>query len=251
MRLRQRIALLCALPALGAALVTAPARAGADSAAPHAFAGKAAPLSQGIEQRTRLQLLRRAGLQPAPAQESTPAVERFTLRLSQGDQGQAVGIVARRPGRGAAVLPRSAELASDDLVVVAVDAEGRGLSALRVPDPRVERDEQASFNGLLTGGTVLLRDAEGVVDLPADPRTRSLRVYRQQTDSSLTLLGTAPAPPPTDSGTAAPPAPTTTLQETGPAENRVDVVVLGDGYTATEMSKFTTDAQAIAATLLA
>ena len=251
MRLRHRIALLSVLPALGGTLLTVPAQAGADSAASPPAATRTAPGTQGVEQRTRLELLRRAGLQPARAQESPLTVERVTLRLSQGGAADAVSVVARRPGRGAAVLPRSAELGSEDLVVVAVDDQGRGLSALVVADPRVQRDEQAGLSGLLTGGAVRSREAQGVVDLPADPRTRSLRVYRQ-TDSSLTLLGTAPAPPPGDSGTVpAPPAPTATLQETGPAENRVDVVVLGDGYTADETQKFSTDAQAFAATLLA
>lgn len=62
----------------------------------------------------------------------------------------------------------------------------------------------------------------------------------------MSLLAAKPAPRPT-----ATPAPVTTVLDTGPSANRVDIAVLGDGYTSAELTKYRADADTIVAEFFA
>lgn len=63
---------------------------------------------------------------------------------------------------------------------------------------------------------------------------------------AMSLLAAKPAPKPTVTA-----APVTTVLNNGPAANRVDIAVLGDGYTSAELTKYHADAGAVVADFFA
>ncbi|MFZ6712879.1 M64 family metallopeptidase [Undibacterium sp. TC9W] len=109
-----------------------------------------------------------------------------------------------------------------------------------------------------------VRQADGVfeVSLPFDEKVASIEIQPQATgDARMALPPPQPAvfkraaldkivrngqaarmqPPPS----AAPAATVTTIINNGPSNTRMDLVFVGDGYTAAEMSKWRTDAQKV------
>ena len=96
------------------------------------------------------------------------------------------GAATRREGG----LPkqRSAELSPTQVVVVALDAEGRMRWCGLVADPRLLRAEVPGDNGELTGQVLYKESAEFVLQYPDDDAVTEVRLYHPDWDGQKFLL---------------------------------------------------------------
>lgn len=106
--------------------------------------------------------------------------------------------LARAAVRREGGLPkqRSAELSPTQVVVVALDAEGRMLWCGLVADPRLLRAETPGPDGELTGQVLYRESAEFVVQYPDDEAVAEVRLYHPDWDGqkfSLELVGAVAA----------------------------------------------------------
>lgn len=92
--------------------------------------------------------------------------------------------LARAAERREGGLPkqRSAELSSDQVVVVALDAEGRMRWCGLVADPRLLRAEWPGADGELTGQVLYRESAEFFVAYPDDDSIKEIRLYHPDWD---------------------------------------------------------------------
>jgi hypothetical protein len=93
---------------------------------------------------------------------------------------------------GALPKQRSAELSPTQIVVVALDAEGRMRWCGLVNDPRLLRAEWPGPDGQLTGQVIYKESAEFVVSYPDDDSIAEIRLYHPDWDGqdfSLELVG--------------------------------------------------------------
>lgn len=91
---------------------------------------------------------------------------------------------------------RSAELSSTQVVVVALDAEGRMRWCGLVTDPRLLRAEWPGPDGELTGQVLYKESAEFIVQYPDDDAVAEVRLYHPDWDGqkfSLELVGAVAA----------------------------------------------------------
>jgi hypothetical protein len=97
---------------------------------------------------------------------------------------------------GALPKQRSAELSPTQVVVVALDAEGRMRWCGLVADPRLLRAEVPGPDGELTGQVIYRESAEFVVGYPDDESIKEIRLYHPAWDGqkfSLELVGAVAA----------------------------------------------------------
>lgn len=97
---------------------------------------------------------------------------------------------------GALPKQRSAELSPMQVVVVALDSEGRMLWCGLVADPRLLRAEVPGSGGELTGQVIYQESAEFVVQYPDDEAVTEVRLYHPDWDGqkfSLELVGAVAA----------------------------------------------------------
>lgn len=116
---------------------------------------------------------------PAPAQ----------YRNAKGRVALAQEAVSRA---GSLPKQRSAELSPTQVVVVALDAEGRMRWCGLVADPRLLRAELPGPDGELSGQVVYKDSAEFVVQYPDDDAVAEVRLYHPDWDGqkfSLELVG--------------------------------------------------------------
>ena len=102
------------------------------------------------------------------------------------------------PARREGGLPkqRSAELSPTQVVVVALDSEGRMRWCGLVSDPRLLRAEVPGPDGELTGQVIYRESAEFVVSYPDDEAVTEVRLYHPDWDGqkfSLELVGAVAA----------------------------------------------------------
>ena len=179
----------------------------------------APPAETAVGSRTSLaervrSLLAASGVEVGPAANlpSTPARSHRVLKVSwEADRaalpkasaaqyGNAPGRVALlgAAARRAGGLPkqRSAELSPTQVVVVALDAEGRMRWCGLVEDPRQLRAEVPGPDGELTGRVVYRESAEFVVNYPDDEAITEVRLYHPGWDGrkfSLAPVGSVAA----------------------------------------------------------
>jgi hypothetical protein len=122
----------------------------------------------------------------APAPQVTPDAVRpadvFTL-------------LARRSLPGSLSRQRNPEVSSNQIAIVAVNAEGRNIDGQLIPDPRILRVEQPGPNGELKGEVLHHVNTELLITIPDDPDIVELRLYKPSwtgTTFILDLLGTIP-----------------------------------------------------------
>ncbi|HWS90719.1 MAG TPA: hypothetical protein VN282_27365 [Pyrinomonadaceae bacterium] len=204
------------LSAIGVGVVAAMlfATAGAQEAGRHAPpAGAAVPGRAALAERVRA-LLAESGVEVGAADTTTPAPARThrELRITwQADKasppgpasaqyGNAGGRVAlaRAAVRREGALPkrRSAELSPTQVVVVALDAEGRIRWCGLVADPRLLRAEVSDPGVELVGQVIYRESAEFVVHYPDDESITEIRLYHPDWDGqkfSLAPLGAVAA----------------------------------------------------------
>jgi hypothetical protein len=93
------------------------------------------------------------------------------------------------------VRERDPQISSDELVIVAHDAQQREIGWQHVKDPRLVRSEQPGPTGVLSGQEFQRVNVDLVVRVPDDLLTVSLAVYEvRRSDAGLILrqLGTIP-----------------------------------------------------------
>ena len=92
--------------------------------------------------------------------------------------------LASAPVRREGGLPkqRSAELSPTQVVVVALDAEGRMRWCGLVTDPRLLRAEVADADGELTGQVLYKESAEFIIQYPDDESIKEIRLYHPDWD---------------------------------------------------------------------
>lgn len=146
------------------------------------------------------------------ANASAPARAHRTLRVSwEADKAAlprpAAAQYKNAPGRvslmsasarreGAMPKQRSAELSPTQVVVVALDAEGRMRWCGLVADPRLLRAEAPGPDGVLTGQVIYRESAEFVMQYPDDEAVTEVRLYHPDWDGqkfSLELVGAVAA----------------------------------------------------------
>jgi hypothetical protein len=113
-----------------------------------------------------------------------PEVNRFEI-LKRG------GII------GPPVRERDPQIGVDDLVIVAVDGQGREVGWQRVKDPRIVRSEQPGPGGLLNGQVFYRRETELVFRVPDGVPVELVRVYDVEWNGREFMLrgiGTIPVP---------------------------------------------------------
>ena len=96
-------------------------------------------------------------------------------------------VSTRSSVRGPLVRERDPQWSEYELVVVALDAEGRETSWQKVRDPRVLRSEQPGPTGELQGEIFYRAETELVVVVP-DAATASLHVYETHWNGSQFVL---------------------------------------------------------------
>ena len=199
--------------ALALAAATLFAATGAQEAeTPASAVSNAVGSRASLSERVR-SLLAASGIEVGPAANaSAPARSHRELRISwEADKAALPHAAAAQyrnaPGRvrvaGAATrreggLPRqrSAELSPTQVVVVALDAEGRMRWCGLVADPRLLRAEVSDPGGELTGQVLYRESAEFVVQYPDDESISEIRLYHPDWDGrkfSLAPVGAVAA----------------------------------------------------------
>lgn len=120
---------------------------------------------------------------PAPQvapQTAQPATNIFT-------------VLQRRSLSGSLPRHRNPTLSEDQLVIIALDAQGKRLDTQVIPDPRVLRAESPGPSGEIRGEILHHATTELLITLPDDPMITELVVYHPRWNGStflLHLLGT-------------------------------------------------------------
>jgi len=138
----------------------------------------------------RLDEIRQAVRAMTPASSNHARSLRITWRATRNTPP--MRLRAQRQNPGEVPHQRALEMADDRLLVLAVDAAGEIRFWSVIANPRIIRAEFPDSSGRLSG-RVVQRDAELLVDIPADPAIREVRVYTPQ-GSDLRLAGTVAMP---------------------------------------------------------
>jgi hypothetical protein len=196
---------------LAAALLfatTGAQESGTPAPASNAAVGSRASLAERVRG-----LLAASGVEVGPAANPlATARSHRTLRVSwEADKAAlprpAAAQYRNAPGRvallsasarreGALPKQRSAELSPTQVVVVALDAEGRMRWCGLVTDPRLLRAEVPGPDGELSGQVIYRESAEFVVQYPDDEAVTEVRLYHPDWDGqkfSLELVGAVAA----------------------------------------------------------
>jgi hypothetical protein len=106
-------------------------------------------------------------------------------------------LLERRSAPGSLPRQRNPELSSDQIVVIAVDAQGKEIDWQIIPDPRILRAEFPGPTGELRGEVLHHAETELLITFPNDPAVKELRLYHPHWTGAgfiLDLLGTIPLP---------------------------------------------------------
>lgn len=139
----------------------------------------------------RVDEVRQAVRSIAPAVNRDARNLRITWRATRATP--AMMLRAHRQNPGPVPQQRALELADDRLLVLAVDAAGEIRFWSVIANPRLIRAEFPDASGRLSGRVIERRDAELLVDIPADPAIREVRIYTPQA-GNLRLAGTITVP---------------------------------------------------------
>jgi len=151
------------------------------AASPYTVKGKAV---------LRLDEVRQAVRAVSPSSANDARNLRITWRATRATP--AMRLRTQRQNPGPVPQQRVLELADDRLLVLAVDAAGEIRFWSVIANPRLIRAEFPDASGRLSG-RVIERDAELLIDIPADPAIREVRVYTPQA-GDLRLAGTVAVP---------------------------------------------------------
>ena len=109
--------------------------------------------------------------------------------------GDIFTLLARRSLPGLLPRQRNPEVSSNQIAILAINAEGREIDGQLIPDPRILRVEQPGPNGELRGEVLHHVNTELLITIPDDPDIVELRLYKPRwtgTTFILDLLGAIP-----------------------------------------------------------
>jgi hypothetical protein len=200
-----------------------------------------------------------AALLPWQAFAALPEPPARALQIVLHVAGDDVRVSSLRLLRGEARKPRGRRPA--DALVFSLETEaGERLASATAADPTRLRAEWSPDGRTIARADARLDSGEVAVTFPYDQRAVRLRVSRpvqgegagkaKDPEWGVTLrdvgvLDIAGLPSPAQYEKIADFA-TRTIVSTGPSENRLDLVFLGDGYRESEMGKYRDDVRAVA-----
>ncbi len=205
---------------------------------------------------------------------TTAQAEDLLLRLRHDPLNPAAGLQLSHAEKGAfGVTPEAGEPREGDLVLVARDAKGDELFRRSVRHPSRQWAELFDARtGQIQLARALQRDGSVELRLPwpaqvqtvdilehsASLATRSAlagatplkRLGRQELENLAALAALAPAQRSLSTALATPTG-STLLWNSGASAQRMDIVLIGDGYASADQSKWVSDAQKISTGILA
>lgn len=103
-------------------------------------------------------------------------------------KGRGLIVAGRRKLKGTLPLPRSLELARDQILVAAVNGQGQLRWWSLVADPRVLRAESPDESGQLSGQVLHRSRPEFIVNIPDDAEIKALQFYQTRWTGSEFVL---------------------------------------------------------------
>ncbi len=161
-----------------------------------------------------------------------------SLELTVQVDGDGIRVLSARP---VGSLPDPVQRGNATMELLGAD--GAGLGAASLPDPRLRSSIAAPGSHDHAHSSVVLERGVVTVRVPWDGRPVPQVTYQGRTVAmpALTVAGSGPLPPPTSA---------VLLQDSGPPDQRLDMVFLGDGYTASQLDDFAEDVDRMADYLL-
>lgn len=159
-----------------------------------------------------------------------------------------VKILEQRVQPGLFPRQRNPELTEDHIIVSAFDQKGEEIISVYLTDPRLVRAEWEDTSGMLTTQNFYLNEVNFSVVLPNKNNIKNLKIYQVHwtgTEMLREFLGGVQLAFMTIgmhmhvSETVSP------IRYNGDPANRVDLVILGDGYTQNELTKYSEHAVSI------
>lgn len=164
----------------------------------------------------------------------------------QAAENAQISLLNEKNDSGALSRQRFFELSPTLILVTAVNDQKQVLWWNLQPDPRVFRADEVDAENRVTGKTLYRNSAEMLISLPADKAITELRFYQPIWDGSsysLRRVGNLNPNGATSSNLQSFLEPFETVLNNGSPANRVDIAVLGDGYTTAQIPQYRTDVQ--------
>ena len=108
---------------------------------------------------------------------STPDQLKTTPEEELRSTAASVSVRSSVVKQGSLPRHRSFELASDQILMMTVDAQSRLRWWSTIPDPRVLRAERPGPDGVLTGEVIFLKTVNFTLNIPDDSAAVELRLY--------------------------------------------------------------------------
>jgi hypothetical protein len=102
-------------------------------------------------------------------------------------------VLGRNRGTGSLPRERNPEVSSSQILVLALNAEGKVVIGHLIPDPRILRVEGPSNRGELTGYLLHRASTELLIALPDDPAITDIHLYHPDwtgANFTFSLIGT-------------------------------------------------------------
>ncbi len=120
--------------------------------------------------------------------------ESSLVRLSESrPREHRLEIISQKQILGAPQIQRNPQLSEDTLVVSALDSEGKEITRVYIPDPRLIRSEDVDSSGNFTSKKRLYRrSAKLIIPLPDNPEIESIQIFQPRwtgTEFTLELIG--------------------------------------------------------------
>jgi hypothetical protein len=157
-----------------------------------------------------------------------------------------VKIIEQHVQPGLPSQQRNPEISDDHIIISAVDAEKKEVFRVNQIDPRLIRAEWEESPGILTTNNFYLNEVNFGIALPNNHNIKNLEIYQVRwtgKDIRMEFLGDVQLAQMTISSYMYPTESVSPIRYNGDPANRVDLVILGDGYTQNELAKFSSNAE--------
>lgn len=124
-----------------------------------------------------------ARLLASPLDKSKTLRVRLTTDFAAARTAE-ISVLSVKPNGGAATRMRALELSPTLVFIASLDENDNLIWWTTAPDPRVFRAETADENGVLSGETKYLENAEMLFSVPDDEKIREIRFYHPQWDGA-------------------------------------------------------------------
>jgi len=142
-------------------------------------------------------------------------------------------------------LQRSPQLSEEQLVILGYNKEGKEVTQLIIHDPRIIRGETLDPSGKLTFHGLFYRNNVKFSIIVPD-QTSKIEIYSLKwigANFELMFLGETELPLAVEEKVSLEPQPYTVTKIVDNGPNSIRMIFLGDGYVASEMSKYASDVE--------